>query len=56
MIPLLPFVPNTISPVCLSPEDRLTFLRRLDTYERKTTPERELEKSKLENEINKETR
>ena len=52
MIPLLPALPNTISPVVMSPENRLSFLRRIDTHERKTTPARESEKQELEKRIN----
>jgi hypothetical protein len=51
VIPLLPANPNTITPVQLSLDDRLEFLRRLDTYERTTSPERELEKVQLEQQL-----
>jgi len=52
MMPLLPSNPNTIAPSVMDAADRLTYLRRIDTYERKTTLERELEKLKLEQQIN----
>lgn len=48
MIPELPSNPNTISPVKLSIEQELERLRRFDTYERQTTPEREDAKANLE--------
>jgi hypothetical protein len=51
MIPVLPDNPNTITPIVMTPVDRLVHLRRLDTHERKTTPERELEKLQLEKRI-----
>ena len=51
-MPLLPSNPNTIAPSVMDAADRLTYLRRIDTYERKTTLERELEKLKLEQQIN----
>jgi len=37
----------------MSAAERLIHLRRLDTHERTTTPEREVEKLKLEQQLNK---
>lgn len=54
MIPVLPANPWTITPVIQSSRDRLEYLRRFDTYERSTTPERELGKQQLEKQIKKE--
>jgi len=54
MIPILPANPSTISPILqsmISLKDRLEYLRRLDTYERTTTPERELEKFEIEKQL-----
>jgi hypothetical protein len=48
MIPILPSNPNTISKPVYSLQEQLERLRRLDTHERRITPERELEKVKLE--------
>lgn len=47
MIPLLPANTSTITPVQLSLDDRIEFLRRFDTYGQETSPERELEKEQL---------
>jgi hypothetical protein len=47
MTPLLPSNPNTISRPVLAASERLEWLRRVDTYERKTNPDREAEKVKL---------
>lgn len=52
MIPLLPANHNTITPVQLSLDDRLEFLRRFDTYERTTSPDREREKEQIEKQLN----
>lgn len=52
MIPILPSNPLTITPVIIrSLKDRLERLRRFDTYDRSTTPERELEKSEIEKQL-----
>ena len=53
MIPILPSNPSTISEPIYSLEAQLERLRRFDTYERKTTPEREAKKAAIEEKLKK---